>query len=366
MKKIIVLLLIVLGVNFLSLASVRIMPKEHVSTFIQTNNIVKTNPTFIETYQKALKLNERRFKNLDKIQIGDTVLFPSQYGAFTEGWIATLPIKGVHDCIWRLTEKYLAGQLVTKIVPDVKPRSELVPEKSITPVKTVKGSLFGFGDFIFYLILLLIAGLFIWMMIRLIKSYFTKRELADADANQVIPGGLSDRPAVALEQINTAYPSRPRATKIQRVILYGPEGVSSVIVNMTFTDGIKRTKLLAGETAARVERIGNIVDFYRQHCGNLFGENFEGGYKLPLGWSWYLITPESELIITPETPETSGNSNIVSQPVGIPVTAVSLPTSEEIGKLLDSMRKNKMKPENMTYGSFQVTFRPKKEKEKKD
>ncbi|MFA6369910.1 MAG: hypothetical protein WCX09_02955 [Patescibacteria group bacterium] len=63
----------------------------------------------MSVYKEALLLNENRFSDLDVIQIGDTVYFPARIGSGLEYWIADYPNYGVHDCIWNLTEKYLAN-----------------------------------------------------------------------------------------------------------------------------------------------------------------------------------------------------------------------------------------------------------------
>lgn len=324
-------------------------------------------PAFSRLYQQVLKLNESRFKDLDKIQIGDTVLFPSQVGEFTEGWVADAPYNGVHDCIWRLTEKYMLGQLLTEIVPDPEEKNP----SEVSQDSTQKSFMFGllFRDIVLGLLaLILLAMLIAWLLITYFKKMSAKRHApANPDQNPVIPGGLSNNPAIALAQINVAYPTRPRATKVQKVVLEAPAGVSQGEVMMTFADGVRKSIIRAGELATRVERVDNSVDFCRDHCGNLIGEVYRGIYNLPEGWSYRLVNAEAEYVV-PETSdkEEERADNAAAKPAGIPLDASS-PAGEEVIKIMETMKNNDWQPLTLNYGSFRATFvKSKKQKNKKE
>jgi len=65
---------------------------------------------FLDTYNKVLELNKGRFADLNNLPIGAQVLFPSRFGdASLEVWktVSSDNMGGKHDCIWRMTERYM-------------------------------------------------------------------------------------------------------------------------------------------------------------------------------------------------------------------------------------------------------------------
>ena len=62
---------------------------------------------FLEVYRQALELNKNRFSNLDLIQIGDVIIFPSRCTDGYEALISPAPINGQHASLWTLTGDYL-------------------------------------------------------------------------------------------------------------------------------------------------------------------------------------------------------------------------------------------------------------------
>jgi len=313
-----------------------------VATFANySTDSFQTRPTeFSSVYQKALDLNKNRFKDLNVIQIGDTVLFPARIGSGTEAWIADYPSDGKHDCIWYLTQKYLAGQLVTAPVDTIKVKVTEPVERSKAEQEEGKRNAWWFMLFILAVIAFTI--------------FFTRlltRRPVDLNRNPMIPGGLSDEAIIALQQIDSAYPNRPRATRIQRGVIRSLSAAHSVTVQMTFSDGVRQVNLQSGETAYRVERVGGVVDFYRQHCGNLFGEISQGGYNLPEGWTFIPIGEDNEIL-----------TEVPQAPVDLLETP--LPSANDIVKVLKAIRKFKVKPNEIFYGDLMLTFQKEKKRKK--
>ena len=294
-----------------------------------------TDAKFLEIYQKALDLNKNRFKDVNLIQIGDTVLFPAAHGSGTEAWIANYPSDGKHDCIWLLTGKYLAGQLVTVPVDTI--RIKATEKQKPSAEESAQADRNGWWLILFILAVIALAVF--------LTRLFTRRP-ADLNRNPVIPGGLSDIHTTALQQINVAYPNRPRAIRIQRGIIRSPFGIFSVSVRMTFANGQREVSLMSGETAYRVEREGGVVDYYRQHCGNLFGEISQGGYNLPEGWTFVAAVPTTEI---PRTPASVSDEEFKLEPSGAETTAI-----------IQALSKLSVPPRIIMYGDLLIKFQKEK------
>ncbi len=299
---------------------------------------------FGEVYQKALELNKNRFPDLNKIQIGDIVLFPNRYGVGTEAWVADAPVAGVHDCIWLLSEKYCAGQLITapvdtvKVTPPVPSSTELPEAKE----DWTKGSL----PFFIILAVLLLLLLIYWL---------TRRDRINR--HPVITGGLSDDLPTATQQINAAYPNQPRALRVARGVINGPDNTR---VSMHFSNGTRTVPLRSGEIVTRVERVGSRIDYYRSHCGNLFGEIHNGQFNLPSGWTF---VETSTFTVTP-VPAPVSETAITPAPVTVPAEVVSNPTADEIIRVLKAIKELKAVPTAITYGGLDVMFNNTNKEEK--
>lgn len=250
------------------------------------------NYHFHEIYEAALELNKERFLDLNKIQIGDTVLFPPRTNnSSIEYWIADEPTlhDGKHDCIWRLTKRYIAYELPTKPVlkdPVITPIIEPVVSDSKTTISWWSWLILGF-------IILLIIILFIYNQIR-----------ASNDPNnyvKVIGEGLDDDPKIAAQQISAIRKTPLNdLIKAEKVILARNYGVKTLGVKMDFGDGISRlVKIKPGEEYVLVtlkHGKGSIEELYRSHCGNktgpiissgridTLGRNKDGKIILPDGW----------------------------------------------------------------------------------
>jgi len=226
----------------------------------------------MEVYQKALTLNKDRFHDVDLIQIGDTILLPALIGAGTEYWVADFPQANVHDCIWRITARYLDKGIETApLLPDSMNAGPIFCPGSY-PIPEEKSS------WPWWLILLLIVSLealafFVWDIIR------------RNNRRPVIAGGLSDDPALAARQISAAYPNQSPAVTVTRGILISPDG-RPAMVNTRFANGSRIVPLESGEQVYQVVRRDGSTNYYRQHCGNLIGEISDGQFELPEGWEF--------------------------------------------------------------------------------
>lgn len=352
MKKVLVVLLVLFAFVISANALVRIKPK--VTTWDQI-------PGFMANYEQMLKLNRGRFVNLNKIQIGDTVLVPSKSGIGVEGWIAEKPVtnNGQHDCLWLINQKYLLGQLKTQPVDTIKVKKS----KTIPPLE--KPAIDTIAEIMNWFLLLVVVALIACFLYYVFKRIFKKSAVVNPHVNPVITGGLSDEPAVALEQITAAYPNRPRALKVQTVIIEGPEGVNSARVQMTFSDGVHTSTLKPGEMATRVEREGGVIDFYRQHCGNLFGEIYQGGYNLPEGWTWklvgvdYVIPTEEEAAAAADdisqALELEKAKEVVSTPNNITLS-ISEVSAEDIVKVINALKGSELNIDHLKYGDLKIKF----------
>lgn len=346
MKRSLMVLLVLFSFVISANAYARIKPKS--TTWEQI-------PGFMASYEQMLTLNRGRFANLNKIQIGDTVLVPSKPGIGVEGWIAEKPVtnNGQHDCLWLINQKYLLGQLKTLPVDTIKVKKNRV----IPPLE--KPAILIATQFMQWLFLLVVVGLIGWFLFLVVKQIFKKSAPANPDQNPVIAGGLSEDPAVALRQLNAAYPNQPRALKAQKVIIEGPEGVPSVSVQMTFANGVRTSTLRAGEIYTRVEREGDIVNFYRQHCGNLIGEISDGMFDLPAGWIWHLII---EVMALPTDEEAAAAASEISQALveeeKVPKVklVISEVSSEDIAKIINALKGSDLAPNELKYGDFKIKF----------
>lgn len=317
-------------------------------------------PGFMESYGQMLDLNRGRFEDLNQIQIGDTVLVPARVGDGVEGWIVDKPIvnRGRHDCLWLINQKYLLNQLYVQPIDTIK-----VKKEEVTP--PAEKSTNDLAKIISWIFLFVVICFIAWFLYYVVKNIFKKPEVVNPHVNPVITGGLSDEPAVALEQITAAYPNRPRALKVQTVIIEGPEGVDSARVQMTFSDGVHTSTLKPGEMATRVEREGGVIDFYRQHCGNLFGEIYQGGYNLPEGWTWrpvgvdYIIpTDEAAAAAAAEVSQAltrEESKETIKTPTNVTLS-ISEVSSDDIVKVINALKGSELNIDNLKYGDLKIKF----------
>lgn len=240
---------------------------------------VKVDPAFMLIYNQVIDLNHDRFDNINLIQIGDTVLFPARSGQGVEYWVADAPQRGMHDCIWILTKKYLEQSLETteiQLVPTAKP--------------TIKNWFWeimnaSIGVMWIMLIIFIITLCFIiWLIIHIIKNR------KNPDTYPAVMGNiksLEDRQVarVIQQHIN----QNQKITKIERGILVRNSGPKKIKVDMEFGDNKNRwVYLKPGErvTKVTIENPNGTSheEFWREHCGNYFAVIKRGRVELPKGW----------------------------------------------------------------------------------
>ena len=234
-------------------------------TLVSFSQILPPKP-FNQVFAETVELNRYRFADINVIQPGDTVLLPSKTGIGTEAWVAEYPMylegRKRHDCMWRITERYMNSELVTFPVDTTEVVIPVAEEE-----KTDWRWLW------LFLLLIPIAGLYLWL-------YWQRATVLDR--NQVVPGGLSDDAATAATQIQTINPGA-RISRVERGRLVGSGRRRMMVM---FNNGPKIILLLPNQAAYRVTELNGNITYYLQHCGNLTGIVANGRFSLPTGWSF--------------------------------------------------------------------------------
>lgn len=277
--------------------------------------------TFDQVFRETVELNQFRFTDVNLIQPGDTVLLPSRTGLGTEAWVADYPIylEGGkrHDCMWRITERYMDSELITFPVDTAK-------------VTITEPAFEGETDWRWlWLLLLLIpmTGLYLFL---------DWRRSTVLDRNQVIPGGLSDDAATAATQIQAINPGA-RISKVERGRMVG-RGRRLLLV--MFDNGPRLISLEPGQSAYRVTELNGNITYYLQHCGNLAGVIANGRFVLPEGWSfipdaeansaantvWERQAVEKQEVVVEEAP-------IISAPTPTPTPEPAVPATDIVAAI---------------------------------
>ncbi len=284
---------------------------------------------FWKTYQRALELNNDRFEDLNLIQIGDTVLFPGKNGHGVEAWIADKPVNGQHDCIWILTEKYLANEL--KTVPAYNP--QLAPDNEIKWF--IQGDDFTSLDDssaknTWWIILLSLIALGIsFLLFMAIKAI--RENMMNADNYPACGPNLN---LVSNQETENYFRSFLKPGEKLVFIEKGfvrpiaNEKTKRISVKMNFGDGKnRRVWLLNGEAVVRViiqDRFGNNrSELYRSACAN--GFTSDGIMSLPATWEFVPYVRRSESTKQARTENSDVSENDV------------LKALESLGKFLDEV-----------------------------
>lgn len=315
-------------------------------SFILSGFAQVSNQQFTEVYQKALELNSGRFTNLDQIQVGDTILFPAHSGSGVELWVADAPKGNLHDCIWRLTERYLAYDLVTTPFAEPDPEIWNIGAGIQTPEKEESN----FPWLALMLALMLIASVI----------YFIRRENS-INRNPVLPGGLSDDASRALTQINAITPGL-QIVKVERGQIFG---ATPGRVDMLFSDKSRKVDLISGDDTYRVTEFDGSISYYRQHCGNLINPIADGKFPLPAGWVFVPYTNEQATWSAPEvtTEEAAQKAEVEAEsPLEVTVSLVDeLPLSgTDIAMILEAAGKMVNVPSSIMVGDLSIVFKQEK------
>lgn len=274
---------------------------------------------FSQVFQETVELNKTRFEDVNLIQPGDTVLLPNKTGIGTEAWVADYPIylEGVkrHDCMWRITERYMDSELITFPVDTVK---VVVPAPAPEEEKAD-------WRWLWWLLLLI-------PIIALIL-YLLWRQRTVLDRGQVIPGGLSDNAAAAATQIQAISPGA-RIARVERGRITGDRRRRIMVM---FNNGPRLISLEPGQSAYRVTELNGNITYYLQHCGNLAGVIANGRFVLPEGWTfvpdaeantvWERQSTENQEVVTKEEKQTPPT------PAPVPAEIIPVPVSDIVSAI---------------------------------
>jgi len=313
---------------------------------------VKPSVVFNEVYQQVLQLNVDRFANVDRIQIGDSVMFPSLTSIGTEFLIADAPVNGVHDCLYRMTGKYINGQLKTQ------PVIEKAQEKPVL----LSTNLPKFVDYDFWAWFVFISLCLLVIVAYLLNRFRPWNNRRNINRNPVVSGGLSNNPAEAAAQIAALIPGS-RVVKSERGRLIG---ATKAKVNMNFSDGIKKVKLISGEEYYRITQDNGIIRYARKACGNLTDGSIS---NLPEGWTFVSCTEENSAWTAPKVEEKQPEAEVKPEveeesPLEVVVHLVDSTdlSGTEVATILEAAGKMKNVPSSITYGDLVVKFYKENEK----
>ena len=303
---------------------------------------------FKEIYQEVLQLNHDRFANVDRIQIGDTVLFPSlTIGGVNQFLVADAPVNGVHDCLYRMTGKYIYGQLKTTPLPVAK---KVVP----VPVKAQDIPFWASDVFLKSLI-----GIMILMTLIYLVVYYGYIKDHDVNSNPVLPGGLSDDASRAKQQIE-GITAGLQIIKVERGRVFGNTRAKVI---MNFSNKPQEKYLISGEDTYRVTEFNGLFSYYRQHCGNRMNPIADGQFDLPDGWVFVPYTNEQSTWSAPEVEETKPETEeIKSEIKNDELFKNSVLSGADITMILDAAGKMGNSPSSISVGDLTVRFYKNNEK----
>lgn len=328
-----------------------------VASFNAQPVVGSANPSFNEVYQEVLKLNTDRFANVNQIQIGDSVMFPSLTGLGTEFLIADYPVNGIHDCLYRMTGKYIAGQLPTQPVQPV--ITEPVEPMVVEPIEELSNPDFWAWFIIIGLMLLVIAA-------YLLNRFRPWNNRGNINRRPVVSGGLSNNAAEAASQISALTPGSRVVSSVRgRLICASP-----VKVEMHFSDGVKKVQLVSGEEYYKITQEDGTIRYARRACGNLVTGSIS---ELPEGVTFVPSTEEnSSWTATPtnaateeKSPKTEADTNTDTEedsPIEVYSYIIEESSDSEIVELLKVAGEMSNKPLKITYKDLTVEFAPQIEK----
>ena len=306
-----------------------------------------------EIYQQALKLNADRFANVNQIQIGDTVLLPSLVGGGTEFMIANEPSGNKHDCLYRISARYLCCELKTQPVEKAQVNPVILPTH--LPKFVDYDYWVGLG-FMGLILLIIVSYVFYHFRSDLLKN---RRNI---NRNPVVSGGLSNNPAEAAAQASALIPgSFVIKSEKGRLISATP-----VRVNMNFSDGTKKVKLISGEEYYRITESSGTVRYARKPCGNLINGSVSG---LPAGVIFVLSKEDNSVWPAPESiEETEVKADVTIEeelPLELFVHVIndSITDAAGVATILEAAGKMGNVPSSITYGDLVVKFYKNKDQE---
>lgn len=308
MKKAAIAIALFLGVIVLSVGQTG----QKTLPYSTANLVMKS---FGQVYLETIELNRHRFTDINKIDIGDSVLVAAKYyGGPNQFFVARAPWfnNGRHDCIWVLVQKYMADELPTQpvYVPE-EPKKEPAAPAAETPVVVTEKTAIPWWA---WLILGLLAGA---MLIIFIRSQIRQRENTRNNPDAfppVVGGGLSSNDQEAINQIASHRNLEPsHVVGIRRGQIVRDSGPNEVLTMMEFGDHNRPTYIRPGERVTEVTFLRNgqhSVEYWRDHCGNAFTVIAHGQFIMPQGWRF-----EENI-----TPVTAASDNAAPAVIPAPVT----------------------------------------------
>ncbi len=267
---------------------------------------------FMAIYEAAKTLNQERFQDINVIDVGDTIFFPSKTEpGGIEYWVADQPDStGRHDCVWRLTQKYLAEELPTTPIPP----EPVIPEPVIDPVID-DNERSSFWDWFWIILIAIVAAGLIRGGIHFLLNKDLRKKLfrnmfkrKDPDTWEPMIKGADDLNHNDLvdEIVQTQlFGLGDSIIKSEQGILVRDSGPKKIEVLMAFGDKrARQVYMFPGEKAVRLtikDKDGKErLEYYRRHCGNLVGAISEDQFELPDGWRFVV----EETLDNPMDPET--------------------------------------------------------------
>ncbi len=270
------------------------------------------NNQFTKIYNKVLEMNKDRFMNLNEIGIGAVVLLPAiDSPNDTIYWVAKAPYLGKHDCIWLMTERYVAGQLETTTVDPEEQEYLLVtgPEE--------QANAFNWWYLLLPLIVvaLILLGYLLWV----------KRQ-KNPDTYPAVGENLDGMTRQnAMTSLQRFLHPGDTLVSLHRGTLTRSYGPAKLTVRMFFGDGFYRNIwMYPGERVVTVviENNGTIrTEHYRSACSNGFAS---GVIAIPNGWT--IVYDEGENLVAPVSEDEAPNPPEPIIPAPAPIVPTTSPT----------------------------------------
>jgi hypothetical protein len=263
---------------------------------------------FTATYKRVMEMNEGRFADLDKVQVGDIILFPSYWDENDTELreVGGVDANGKHDCIWRMVHREVYGDeeyfVYHRPVSQQENASKEEPALNLLPdssnEKSQSKNLWWLA--ILPMIPLTVGGRKWWTKKHNPDSYPpVGRNLNNLEESEII----SDIQNVFAEP-------GAKVLAIQRGTMWRSSGPDKINVLMKFGDGKDRNVWIRpGESVCKIQ-VQNFFGvksfkYCRSACTNgmILDE-----FKLPKGWEF---VPNQNIVVPEEViPTTNAKTDI--------------------------------------------------------
>lgn len=253
---------------------------------------------FTRTYQRVLEINQTRFSDLKKIQIGEIILVPSRWDERDLEFIELLPpTNGKHDCIWSLVHRYVYGE--AKVFVPRQSASQTARNRFMVKPKVDHNSETPKSNNLWWLAILPILPLTIGG-----RKWWLKKH--DPDSFPPVGQNLDSlEPAAIIAEIQRVFEiNGSKVIEVKRGGLVRSEGPDRIKVKMKFGDNKDRNVWIFPNESVCKTKIRDLFgkesyQFCRSACTNgMVLDKFD----LPIGWSFVTnkttLNPENS-IVTP-------------------------------------------------------------------